>query len=71
MILDEICYLIILLCRVNSIAPTYLVFDEYAGLLVCTLGCTFVSGRLLTSHVSPLQVTLINDTIFMTHLQDS
>ena len=36
-----------------DIAPPYLVFDEYPDLSMCTLGSTFVFGRLLTSHVSP------------------
>ena len=42
-----------------DVAPTYLVFDEYRGLLTCTLDSTFVSGHLLTSHVSPLQAALL------------
>ena len=42
-----------------DVVPTYLVYDEYSGLLACTLGSTFVSGCLLASHVSPLNSALL------------
>ena len=54
-----------------DVAPPYLVFDEYSGLFTCTLSSTFVSGRPLMSHVSPLDASLINDAFFITSLHNS
>ena len=40
----------------HDVAPSCLVYDEYPGLLTCTLGSTFfVPRRRFTSHVSLLQ----------------
>ena len=43
-----------------GVAPLYSVFGEYLGLSMST----FVSGRLLTSFVSPLTCEAIYDTFF-------
>ena len=50
-----------------GVAPPYSVFGEYRGLCMST----FVSGRLLTSFVSPLTCGAIYDTFVIASLQDS